>query len=843
MAAPGPSRPHTLDLMDRSPQSPLSLGDEALTNSNPKTPSQAQINQTKSLKGTKSHDFVSFFTHSRSASTEGSLGGSEGNAVNVGETNNQSTSGQRVHRVPSIVTSSTQDEYDTIDTSGVEKILENEGFHDPFSYLIPPHTTISGFNPIKENISRNNSNNNNNNDNNNNNNNNNYNYKTKQASSLIPTCPVIHQNEEVFESITSDSEHDPDSKTVGDNHKYVIRNENKRDLGNFNIYNGLEEKMCTIREDENELGYAKFACIDGREKNNGIMNDDAQPFQVFKYQFGPTSLTPRRFEHPPFYQVLNTHPYYTFNNVPAMQEVCVTPSASSEESLQRFDHVNENELLPSILTRNNVINNEHEDMENGESNQYHVNSQYQQQQQQQLNQRKNQENRGISQKLETLINSKNEQVIMQHQENKAVVSPSNNNEIIQEQSKKKGKKKGRLNDDAHNKYWLKGKCISYSCDPHGSRHLQTVLDTNSADAKRIRAMYIKEAVEDSKSNPSCLCEPILHPYGNYVVQRIIAYSEGEETTTILKVIKNYIFELSMNQHGTRSIQCLVEKLTEQSEYNLSISFNSFNIFLDSLKSHIASMICDNNGNHVINKILKSARTLDPKDNMFSRYAEIPLWFFKEFVDSCVKICNHQHGCCVYQNAIDRVVDDSNVFFGSVLVDIIADNCTNLIGDRYGNYVVQYCLGPKVEKLGLLYNYKGVRYTTCDMICWRLMDSTDIYELCKGKCQSNVIEQCVINASDDVRNEIIHRVLDRDDNSLLTLFTGEFSNYVVQTMVKMSDERTKDRIERLLIANPQLKSDVHVRGLLGLFQKRGRKRSTKRDRYHYGRIGNNNSNLV
>jgi hypothetical protein len=90
-------------------------------------------------------------------------------------------------------------------------------------------------------------------------------------------------------------------------------------------------------------------------------------------------------------------------------------------------------------------------------------------------------------------------------------------------------------------------------------------------------------------------------------------------------------QLCKDPHGTRSVQKIIEVVSQDIHYSM---------ISDYLYNRIKEMSEDINGNHVIQKILQCWK---PSQNQF---------LYDAMERQCVEIACHKHGCCIMQKCID-----------------------------------------------------------------------------------------------------------------------------------------------------------------------------------------------
>eukprot|EP00252_Welwitschia_mirabilis_P019721 TRINITY_DN4646_c0_g1_i4.p1 TRINITY_DN4646_c0_g1~~TRINITY_DN4646_c0_g1_i4.p1 ORF type:complete len:925 (-),score=199.35 TRINITY_DN4646_c0_g1_i4:717-3491(-) len=278
---------------------------------------------------------------------------------------------------------------------------------------------------------------------------------------------------------------------------------------------------------------------------------------------------------------------------------------------------------------------------------------------------------------------------------------------------------------------VQGRIYFVARDQHGCRFLQRKFDEGSAeDIKKIFVEIIDHIIQ-----------LMTDPFGNYLVQKLLEVCNEDQKMQILYAVTRKPSELvniSLNMHGTRAVQKLIEILQTPREVSMVIS---------SLKSGVVTLIKDLNGNHVVQRCLQR---LSSEDNKF---------LFDAAVEHCIEIATHRHGCCVLQ----RCIDHSSGAERQRLVAEIAANALDLSQDAFGNYVVQYILD--------LDEMQWVRKDVMNQL------QGNYASLSMQKFSSNVVEKCLKIASDEERANIVHELI--TSTHLGQLLQDPYANYVVQ----------------------------------------------------------------
>eukprot|EP00826_Nyctotherus_ovalis_P048458 TRINITY_DN5713_c0_g1_i1.p1 TRINITY_DN5713_c0_g1~~TRINITY_DN5713_c0_g1_i1.p1 ORF type:complete len:351 (+),score=55.40 TRINITY_DN5713_c0_g1_i1:909-1961(+) len=167
-------------------------------------------------------------------------------------------------------------------------------------------------------------------------------------------------------------------------------------------------------------------------------------------------------------------------------------------------------------------------------------------------------------------------------------------------------------------------------DQGSCRYLQKRLDEGD---KEFTSRIFSKLIPAIKTHMS-------DPFGNYLCQKLFDRCSQSQLSMVIDEISEHVVELATNLHGTRAIQKVIENSVKDSELLLKI--------ITILKSHVAEMVTDNNGNHVLQLCLTSIKS--PHNDFI--YAEIAA--------SCFKVATHKHGCCVLQKCIDYATKKQRV---------------------------------------------------------------------------------------------------------------------------------------------------------------------------------------
>ena len=255
-------------------------------------------------------------------------------------------------------------------------------------------------------------------------------------------------------------------------------------------------------------------------------------------------------------------------------------------------------------------------------------------------------------------------------------------------------------------------------------------------------------------------EAMVDPFGNYLFQKILEKITAEERIMLVKSVSTRLVNASLNLHGTRSVQKIVELCTIDEENSKSSSDNdgganeetASDVLTKALTPAAARLCIDSHGNHVIQRILLK---LGHKHSKF---------VFDAVAESVGDVARHRHGCCVIQRCLDSPPGPAR----SNLVCRIVDKSLELMQDAYGNYVVQYVLDVCSDE-------------DVHAVCESVIGKVNLLAI--QKFSSNVMEKCLERCSDRVKEHYMQEL--SDPERIRELMMDPFGNYVVQRALSVA----------------------------------------------------------
>ena len=299
-------------------------------------------------------------------------------------------------------------------------------------------------------------------------------------------------------------------------------------------------------------------------------------------------------------------------------------------------------------------------------------------------------------------------------------------------------------------------------DQSKCRNIQDQLEFHKNDI-----IFIQNFFEQIKPELISLIE---HQFGNYVIQKFLEILILQENKSLINefisiVNKNdQLYEISINNYGTRVIQKTLEKLIDNNNYSKIETIELMNSIKKLIENHLYDLCCDKNGNHVYQKLLKVFKGDNETKNDF---------LYDALADISLKIALLQQGATIFNTALGL----SNSKQKEKICSKIIDNLEKLINDKYGNYSVQAIINKLEDEKNLIEPIY-------------LYISNNIVILSKQKCSSNVIDTFI------KRKNVYSKKLVNDmikNNIIKDIIKDQYGNYVVQKAMAISDKETVSKI--------------------------------------------------
>ena len=172
-----------------------------------------------------------------------------------------------------------------------------------------------------------------------------------------------------------------------------------------------------------------------------------------------------------------------------------------------------------------------------------------------------------------------------------------------------------------------------------------------------------------------LNELIKDPFANYFIQKMFFYLNEEQLIYVLKNIEPDILDISIDSHGTRVIQGVMDLLMTEKLKKL---------FFDIIKPVFIYLINEFFSVHIIYKFI----------NLFPEFWEASN---NIIIDNIISIATNKRGVIFLEKYISTLY---KYYLRQKVIQAILKNCLILIIDSVGNYIIQYLLGFKDSNITL-----------------------------------------------------------------------------------------------------------------------------------------------
>ena len=396
----------------------------------------------------------------------------------------------------------------------------------------------------------------------------------------------------------------------------------------------------------------------------------------------------------------------------------------------------------------------------------------------------NQEYNDYSRKKSNSLSIKNSNILEQnnpinylHQHNNNN-NNNNNSKFYPSHNKNNQKNHNKHSNHTNDLFMSKKSNIFLICqDQSNCRNLQDKLEQKKNDVK-----YIQNFLEQIKPN---LINLITHQFGNYVIQKfleILIYQENKILfTEVISALyqNNSLYEISINNYGTRVIQKTLEKLIEIGYAKIeTVTINNY--IKNLISEHLYDLCRDKNGNHVYQKILKVFHSEKEETNNF---------LYDYLADIAVDVALLQQGATIFATAISLGSYNQKEKICSKVIKSL----DKLIINKYGNYSVQAIINSLKNENSIIEPIY-------------LYITSNIVELSKNKFSSNVVDAFIM------KKDFFSKLLINDmikNNQITDIIKDQYGNYVIQKAMSISDEETLNKIiEQIKPIIPELLLSSH-----------------------------------
>lgn len=279
-------------------------------------------------------------------------------------------------------------------------------------------------------------------------------------------------------------------------------------------------------------------------------------------------------------------------------------------------------------------------------------------------------------------------------------------------------------------------------DQSGCRFLQEKLKTT----KQFMEEKLFPSIQNNLSELGC------DAFGNYFLQALIDIFSCQNLDLFLDLIKDNFKNMCTNQHGTRVIQKIIDKVSN--DENLSKKLEKILNTKD-----LGLIIKSPYGNHIVQKYLTCIH-----------FKELTKFIYDYILLNFMNVAESKHGVCVIQKCVSEGEENQR----GKLYDLILQNFDELIKDEFGNYLIQY----------ILMNVKNKeKFYEVSSIIKKIEDN--LISICKFKFSANVIEKCLENGDNYIKEYLVGCILNRYKEHVIELLLDQYGIYIIQKGIKLS----------------------------------------------------------
>ena len=273
--------------------------------------------------------------------------------------------------------------------------------------------------------------------------------------------------------------------------------------------------------------------------------------------------------------------------------------------------------------------------------------------------------------------------------------------------------------------------------------------------------FLQERMKISKSFMIDKLFPVIQNYlfelgcdsfGNYFLQALIDIFSYDNLNQFLDLIRNDFIKMCTNQHGTRVIQKIIDKVSSDKNFASKLE-NILNT------KELGIIIQSPYGNHIIQKFIVSIH-----------YKEYTKFIYDYSLQHFMEITETKHGVCVIQKCVSEGDTIQRVEF----YNLIIKNFEELIQDEFGNYLIQYILlNIKTKEM----------FDEAFFIIKKIEDN--LIDICKNKFSANIIEKCLENGDNYINQYLLDCILNRYREHIIELLLDKYGIYIIQKAIKIN----------------------------------------------------------
>jgi hypothetical protein len=293
-------------------------------------------------------------------------------------------------------------------------------------------------------------------------------------------------------------------------------------------------------------------------------------------------------------------------------------------------------------------------------------------------------------------------------------------------------------------------------DKVGNRRLQQVLDEGGAAA----------STDILNEGFTFWADAMVHPYGNYLFQKIVECITPGERVTLVKSVSTRLVDAIMSKHGNLSVRKIVEvcaiENTNVSREEAACNHIVFKVLTDAIKPAVVHLCIDEYGNHVIQCILRKL------PYQYTRF------IFYEVATSIEDMACNRNGYFVVLCCLDSCHSEAR----TQVVKRLVENSFVLVQNAYANFTVQkavdVCGDDDVRAI-----CESVIGKVCHLATQKF--SSQPIQMFLERCPDGVRDQYICELSGRIREVMMDPVGNFVAQKALSVATNEQATRLVESM--------------------------------------------------------------
>ena len=275
------------------------------------------------------------------------------------------------------------------------------------------------------------------------------------------------------------------------------------------------------------------------------------------------------------------------------------------------------------------------------------------------------------------------------------------------------------------------------------------------------------------NNLSKICCDIL---GNMLIQTLIDVLSLENLDLFLSSIQEQLFDICLTEHGSRTIQKLLERI-----HTNPLLMNKLIFYLN--KRDIGILFKSGYGNHMIQKYLAIIKNVELTNFIYN-------YLYKNFMD----IASSKYGVCVIQKGLS----EGNIIQRKKIVDLILTNLIAIMKDYYGIFIIQF----------IFFKFDKNKFDEILPIIEKIEEN--MVDFCTNKFSSSVIEKCFEKNEKRIGERFIKCLFEHHANDVVDILLNSYGKYIIKKACNFENKLFRNMISKTILGKLNEMKDIQER---------------------------------